>query len=568
MNLPPTGSCSVSCPGGYYPAGSPTWQCLPCWQGNGPTYYSCATCSGGLETDCNSCNSGYFLYPNTGGHCLKSCPSGFWSDSLTRKCMPCYSSLAGPYYSCTTCWEGANDNCNSCNSGTFLHPNTGGQCLELCPDGFWGDSATNKCMSCYSSTIGPYYSCATCPAGGDYNNCGSCSSGLFLYSSQCLSACPKGYWADNSTNICQLCTANTVYISTCKLDYETIPVLQGFATSGSIAAAVFSAAFGGSGAGVNLFLYLAAIESIANQQHLNIMHSQIALNSYDGLRSTLVPNWLPNHNTIESHRLVFNYGVFEKNRRSPLYLDNFGGYLTEFLIYFGIFLVWMSISLVIKSADKLLSSPVGKGYAIALGILLSTVFGHIQRQILFSTLQIFKTDLLVDTYSRVSYSMAWITICAVTCLLFFCFCKLSAIFTVKEVQRTPITTTSQMNANDLTITSSSKWNVTKYGMLFRSFKDNRKKTFFFSFWTLLFSIIYIGLILVLQLVPILQCLSIIALTMAFLLFTGLLKPFKEKTASILFFFNFSCVLFIAILNLSIAIGEAMDDQFKNISING
>ena len=278
LNLPPTGSCTASCNDGYYKVGSPTWQCKQCWQGSGPDYYSCKTCTAGNRADCKSCGSPAYLHPRTGGECVKTCPVGFWGDSSTRTCEPCHSSTVGPYYSCATCWGGADSHCSSCNPGKYLHPNTGGQCLNPCPDGFWGNNSTNKCMPCWNQTTvsgnTTYYACTTCIA-GTYTDCKSCSypaflypynggdcrapcpdgfwgsigpprlclpcyssgvspytcktcnggtnshcltcyTGTFLYGGQCINPCPAGYWGDTSTNTCKLChnSASTPY--TCK----------------------------------------------------------------------------------------------------------------------------------------------------------------------------------------------------------------------------------------------------------------------------------------------------------------------------------------------------------------
>lgn len=45
---------------------------------------ACATCFGNDITECNSCNSGWFLYGTT---CMNPCPTSFYGDSGSRKCL-------------------------------------------------------------------------------------------------------------------------------------------------------------------------------------------------------------------------------------------------------------------------------------------------------------------------------------------------------------------------------------------------------------------------------------------------------------------------------------------------
>jgi hypothetical protein len=70
-----------------------------------------------------------------------------------------------------TCSRGNYNQCTACNSGSYLYRNTGGEYINPCPNGFWGDTSTNTCQPCYSSGSGAYYTCATCSAGGRSSNC-------------------------------------------------------------------------------------------------------------------------------------------------------------------------------------------------------------------------------------------------------------------------------------------------------------------------------------------------------------------------------------------------------------
>ena len=203
--LPPVGYCISVCPAGYYNYG-PWWQCRLCWQGpetsGSITYYSCKTCTAGAKTDCTSCDSPAFLYPYDGGDCRNPCPDGFWGNTAPRQCLPCYSSGVSPY-SCKTCSAGTSSSCVTCFPGTFLHS---GQCISPCPDGFWGNTETNRCVACNSA-------CATC-TGPANTECLSCNSG-YLYSGQCLATCPIGYYA-HSSKTCQSCHVSSTSPFSCR----------------------------------------------------------------------------------------------------------------------------------------------------------------------------------------------------------------------------------------------------------------------------------------------------------------------------------------------------------------
>ena len=566
-----TGRCVSVCPDGYFGVSS-THTCQQCYQAPSPSsaYQSCAKCSAGTNKDCTACSSGAFLFQDD-QTCLSICPDGYWGDTTTNTCQPCYSSTAGPNFGCATCpGGGADNNCTSCYSGSFLYLS---RCIRTCPSDYFGDTSTNECVPCYNGTSSPF-ACKTC-LGQNSSDCTSCYSANYLYPSsqgECLSECPSRYWRDNSTNKCQQCSEDLSSISECAvaIEYKVVASnLQSAAmgsTSGITAvAASFQNSNSASGIfGVNLFLYVSVIESIANMQYLNINHSQIASDSYAGLSKSFIPNWISNRsNSIDENLLVFKYGIFEKKQVSALYLDNYGGLLTETFIYAGLCLLGIPLVLKLKTPDKLPSSILGKMYALVFGILLSNLFGHIQSQILFSVLQILKTDLFIDTYPKVSYFMACVTIYVVMLLLLLSYCKLRAIFAFKEKQKKEASNPNLevgLRHNKLEDSAKLLWTEKQYEMIFRNLKDDRKNAFFFFYWVILYNTIFIILILSLQSIPVLQCLSIAILTIGLLIFSAVLKPMKGKSAAILFFFNYICIAFIAIINLVLAIRDALDSQ--------
>ena len=226
-------TCLSSCPVGY--AASPgSTTCSLC-------YLSCLTCSGTTNLDCTSCKSGFFLQPNS-NQCLTSCPTKYYKDTTVSKCIACQ-------LECTTCFGPSNSQCNSCQSGYFLQP-TSTSCLDSCPLGYWSDSSKNICSSCNlacSICTGPnnnqcsvcssqhflqpnssiclrtcpdgYYpntltkACSPCASTCNYcvgptaADCAICAGGFYLnlLTQKCVTSCSKGYYPNDATRLCSIC---------------------------------------------------------------------------------------------------------------------------------------------------------------------------------------------------------------------------------------------------------------------------------------------------------------------------------------------------------------------------
>ena len=493
---------------------------------------------------------------------------------LVPKCEPCYSSSSSPF-SCATCSDGANSSCLSCNPNTFLYPNTGGQCLDSCSAGFWKDNSSNTCQPCYSSSSDPYFTCATCSRGSN-NDCLSCSTGTFLYPStggQCVDNCPVGYCEDTSSNACQICsspktdpyTGSGLKLPTTATVLSTVASTLPAALSTSVSA--FQPANSLSGKFVNLFLCVSAFDSIANMQYLNINHSKIALGVYSGLSGSIYPNWIAKYNRLNSKMLYFEYGAFEQNNLSSLYLDNYGDSITGLMAHFTIFLLLGLFSLT-KTKEELMSCRAGKFYITFFGLTLSTICGGIQTQIIVSAIQLLRPDLFVNFYSMISYFVAYFMILAAIGLQIICFFKLKNIFDKKmKVMEAERLKKARIRNRRRTISMDNflvvvpqpppsvddRWDEAKYAMFFDCFKETSKHSFFFGYWMTLYNVIYIILVLSLQNVPVLQCLSILILVILCILLTATIKPFKDKSVAFGFFFNFGSVLLLALMNLVLAI---------------
>ena len=232
--------CLKNCPDGYYKNDVDN-ICDPC-------HSSCFTCKGGLFTDCLSCQIGSFLDnfncltcyntcltcngPNEyncltcqntlylqENSCVTVCKSGYYkSDTPIKMCLSCpntcKSCISMDFNSCLTC----NSNCYftlmnditqsgsctylSCPYGLIMNPDNF-TCLKRCDQfGKYYNTQYNQCRSCVLP-------CLTC-FGGDSNNCLSCtnSSGLYLLGNLCTNKCPLGYYPNNQTRKCELCSLN------------------------------------------------------------------------------------------------------------------------------------------------------------------------------------------------------------------------------------------------------------------------------------------------------------------------------------------------------------------------
>ncbi|KRX04787.1 WW domain [Pseudocohnilembus persalinus] len=228
---PTTETCVATCPNGYGGVGDPTWECQTC-------HISCATCYGINYGQCNDCAVGYVRDDPNYDRCIE-CGDGFYGDTVTDSCVPCDTS-------CATCYGPSNTECNSCNNGYYLNPdlsnpNTcqanceGANACGLSTATIICESSINECVACHST-------CQTC-TGSNLNQCSSCVPGYYLYFTQCVLTCPTNYYADdplqkciecaspcqtcdNDDNECYSCTETTYLLnnqclSTCPNGYYT-----------------------------------------------------------------------------------------------------------------------------------------------------------------------------------------------------------------------------------------------------------------------------------------------------------------------------------------------------------
>jgi len=103
-------------------------MCLPCDD-------KCSSCTGPLNTECQTCSDGNFLL---GSVCNSSCPENYYPDDVAHKCNNCF-------LGCKSCVDASNLACDDCRDNFFMINNT---CMSDCPDKFYKD-AGNTCTSCY-----------------------------------------------------------------------------------------------------------------------------------------------------------------------------------------------------------------------------------------------------------------------------------------------------------------------------------------------------------------------------------------------------------------------------------
>lgn len=172
-----TGSTSFNCktcPDGKYLTS--TYQCQNCNS-------NCKTCDLSISTKCISCTSPLFL-SQTGNTCISPCPAGQYGRTTDQTCQKCDST-------CKTCNGGAITNCLSCEDNAYLY--------------------LTRCLKCDSN-------CKTCITNAA--TCTSCTPPLILMNDKCISACPKEYFKEISSNSCQKCDSNCVTCSSTSKNCE------------------------------------------------------------------------------------------------------------------------------------------------------------------------------------------------------------------------------------------------------------------------------------------------------------------------------------------------------------
>lgn len=185
--------CVTQCPLGMY-----QWESI-CYRGG--TVNCQQTDSNGT---CLDCKAGFLLNARD-NQCLPQCPYGMYQDGSN-----CHSYVR---MDCDQCRVTYPYGCAACPTNFFMLESA--TCVNKCPIGYNGNSATKSCESmCPDGTYRGFNdscvacssSCKTCMF--ESNFCHSCADGKTLYNFACVDpstvpACPDGFYRDSNNNCLQ-----------------------------------------------------------------------------------------------------------------------------------------------------------------------------------------------------------------------------------------------------------------------------------------------------------------------------------------------------------------------------
>ncbi|KAG9280998.1 proprotein convertase subtilisin/kexin type 5-like [Astyanax mexicanus] len=167
------GKCKASCPEGYF-EDLDQGLCVNC-------HVSCATCSGPLPDDCETCSS---LAPKLyEGRCSEDCPAGTYYQTSSMECQECHQT-------CARCVGPEPTQCSQCEKGLVLDPNTmmcGVTGDSDCPPRTFLRDNQFTCQACHRH-------CQSCEGPGP-TDCQTCALPRYLHNSSCVTECPDGTYS-------------------------------------------------------------------------------------------------------------------------------------------------------------------------------------------------------------------------------------------------------------------------------------------------------------------------------------------------------------------------------------
>ncbi|KAK3526022.1 hypothetical protein QTP70_012787 [Hemibagrus guttatus] len=153
------GMCKASCPEGYF-EDLDQGVCVQCHE-------SCATCSGPLSDDCESCST---LTPKLyEGTCAEECPAGTYYQTASMECQECHQT-------CALCTGSEPTQCTQCVKGLALDPNTmmcGVTGDSECPPRTFLHANQFTCQACH-------HHCQSCE-GPEPTDCQTCALPRYLH---------------------------------------------------------------------------------------------------------------------------------------------------------------------------------------------------------------------------------------------------------------------------------------------------------------------------------------------------------------------------------------------------
>ncbi|XP_055078515.1 proprotein convertase subtilisin/kexin type 5 [Periophthalmus magnuspinnatus] len=167
------GVCRASCPEGYF-EDMEEGRCGPC-------HTTCASCSGPLGGDCETCSSvSPMLYKGT---CLRECPSGTYYQTTAKECQECHQT-------CARCRGPEPNQCTECERGLVLDPSSllcGVTGDAHCPLGTYLQDDHFTCSSCHRG-------CLSCEGP---ELCSTCAVPHYLHNGSCTRSCPEGTYSSS-----------------------------------------------------------------------------------------------------------------------------------------------------------------------------------------------------------------------------------------------------------------------------------------------------------------------------------------------------------------------------------
>ena len=195
-----TTTCGLSCPDGQYESPGDN-RCYPC-------DVNCHTCDI-AATNCTSCyltTTGIRLFLEN-FMCVQTCGEAMYKNTTNNTCLPCHDG-------CLVCTGDTLSDCQACRNAT--DPANASNLLEyylwignsvcdlVCPLGqYIREGYPNYCQACAVQCIG----CSVTSTNCTIDNL--CTVGYYFYvpTNSCLTTCPGGYYANDTTRRCEECVA-------------------------------------------------------------------------------------------------------------------------------------------------------------------------------------------------------------------------------------------------------------------------------------------------------------------------------------------------------------------------
>ncbi|ORY89092.1 hypothetical protein BCR35DRAFT_192351 [Leucosporidium creatinivorum] len=200
LYLTPNQNCVLpsSCPGSTYVDEAST-TCQQCDDGT----TSCTGSGNGKALACGRTSAGVSVFLTASNTCAASCSGAYFADDATSTCIACDDGET----SCTGSGDGDALTCglNSKGIETYLDPSNDCVVAEKCPSAYFADSESLKCVQCDAGEA----SCLFAGPGGA-TSCAKNDAGAQLYldaSAECVVAgdCPAATFVNDDDFTCTAC---------------------------------------------------------------------------------------------------------------------------------------------------------------------------------------------------------------------------------------------------------------------------------------------------------------------------------------------------------------------------